>query len=421
MSDANYPDALLAPNSSGKPPLSAESSTDLPKLFLNKNEERRLDAGHLWVYSNEVDTKKTPLKSIEPGTSVALYSQRGQFCGNAYTNYRSLICARVYSFRQDQLLDKQLLVRRITTAMELRDSIYDFPAYRLIHGEGDLLPGLIVDRYDSVLVVQITTAGMQAVEDEIVEALVECVKPAAVHIRSTSAVRQLEGLDPREETVFGNMPDTVTIKENGLMFDVPVVEGQKTGWFFDHRENRKWLQRYSKGKRVLDAFSYLGAWGINALAGGAEEVVAVDSSQAACDGAVRNALLNQFESRYSVVKSDVSDYLAQASGKEKFDVIVLDPPALIQKAKDKRNGIKKYQQINSLACKLLNTNGLLVSASCSHHLTDPELQRVMLQSARSSGCGLQVLARGHQGPDHPVHAAIPETEYLKAIFARLVH
>lgn len=397
------------------------TSTALPKLYLKKNEERRLGAGHLWVYSNEVDTKKTPLKSLEPGATVALYSQRGIFCGNAYVNPQSLICARVFSFRDDQALDKDLLVMRIKAAVELRDSLYDFPAYRLIHGEGDLLPGLVVDRYDSVLVVQISTAGMQAVESEVIEALVECINPSAVHVRSTSAIREIEGLDSREETIVGKLPEVVQIKENGLLFDVQILKGQKTGWFYDHRENRQLLQRYCQGKRVLDAYSYLGAWGINALAGGASEVVAIDSSQTACDGAVHNAKLNQFDAKYSIVKSDVAECLAKLKdSSEKFDVIVLDPPAFIQRAKDKRNGTEKYRKINSLATKLLSKNGLLVSASCSHHLTDSDLQRVMLQSARSAGCGLQVLARGHQGPDHPVHAAIPETEYLKAIFARLV-
>ncbi len=398
--------------------------SNLPKLYLKKNEERRLDAGHLWVYSNEVDTKKTPLKDLPAGSAVALYSQRGQFCGNAYVNPRSLICARVFSFREGQALNKELLIRRIHAALKLRESLYEYPAYRLIHGEGDLLPGLVVDRFDSTLVVQISTAGMQLIESDVIEALVECLNPSGIHIRSTSAIRELEGLEPREETVHGTVPAVVHIKENGLGFDVPMKGGQKTGWFYDHRENRLLLQKYCHGKRVLDAFSYLGAWGINALAGGATEVVAIDSSQAACDGAVRNAQLNNFdESKYSVMKGDVADCLARLKegSAQKFDIIVLDPPAFIQRAKDKRNGTEKYRKINSLAAKLLSENGLLVSASCSHHLNEADLQRVMLQSARSVGCGLQVLARGHQGPDHPVHAAIPETEYLKAIFARLIH
>ena len=400
-----------------------QTNSDLPKLYLKKNEERRLGAGHLWVYSNEVDTKKTPVKELPAGSVVALYSQRGQFCGNAYVNPRSLICARVFSFREGQALGKELLVKRITAALRLREALYEFPAYRLIHGEGDLLPGLVVDRYDSVLVVQISTAGMQSIEDEVIEALVECLNPAGIHIRSTSAIRELEGLDSREETVHGTVPDTVHIKENGLGFDVPMKGGQKTGWFYDHRENRLLLQKYCQGKRVLDAFCYLGAWGINALAGGATEVVAIDSSQAACDGAVHNAKLNNFDdSKYSVIKGDVADCLSKLKDDagQKFDVIVLDPPAFIQRAKDKRNGTEKYRKINSLATKLLTENGLLVSASCSHHLSQTDLQRVMLQSARSAGCGLQVLARGHQGPDHPVHAAIPETEYLKTVFARLI-
>ena len=391
--------------------------------MLRKNEERRLDAGHLWVYSNEIDNKKTPLKDLQAGTVAALYSQRGQFCGNAYINPHSLICARVFSFREGQMLDQGLVLKRLRAALKLRESLYDFPAYRLVHGEGDLLPGLVVDRYGDYLVVQISTAGLQLIESEIIEALVECVKPVGIHVRSKSSVRALEGLEPREETVYGTLPDAVRIEENGLQFDVPMLDGQKTGWFYDHRENRKLLSAYCKGARVLDAFSYLGAWGINALAAGAREVVTVDSSEAACEGAVKNAGLNGFKDpQYSVVKGDVADVLAgfRDDSAQRFDVIVLDPPAFIQRAKDKRNGTEKYRKINSLATRLLTENGVLVSASCSHHLSGTDLQRVMLQSARSAGCGLQVLARGYQGPDHPVHAAIPETEYLKVIFGRLI-
>jgi len=401
----------------------SENTTELPKLFLKKSEERRLGAGHLWVYSNEIDTKKTPIKELDAGALVALHSQRGQFCGNAYVNPRSLICARVFSFKEGQRLNQALILKRLTAALKLRDALYEFPAYRLVHGEGDLLPGLVVDRYHDILVVQISTAGMQVIEEEIIAALIECIKPAAIHVRSKSSVRTLEGLDLREETVFGDIPKSVRIQENGLQFDVAILDGQKTGWFYDHRENRNALRAYCKGKRVLDAFSYLGAWGINALAGGASEVVAIDSSESACEGARHNAKLNgATDENYSAIKGDVADVLAglRDDKSQRFDVIVLDPPAFIQRAKDKRNGTEKYRKINSLATKLLTENGLLVSASCSHHLTEADLQRVMLQSARSAGCGLQILARGHQGPDHPVHAAIPETEYLKAIFARLV-
>ncbi len=401
----------------------SEKANELPKLYLKKNEERRLNAGHLWVYSNEVDNKKSAVKELEAGSTVALFSDRGKFCGNAYVNPHSLIYGRVYSFRQGQAFDKELLVKRLTAALKLRESLYTFPAYRLVHGEGDLLPGLVVDRYNDVLVVQISTAGMQAMEAEVIDALVDCIKPKGILVRSTSSMRKLEGLEPREEAVFGTVPDVVRIKENDLEFDVPIQAGQKTGWFYDHRDNRKTLQEFCEGKRVLDAFSYLGAWGINALAGGASEVLAIDSSQAACDGAVVNAGLNGFgEDKFKAMKGDVADCLAKLrdTTTDKFDVIVLDPPAFIQRAKDKRKGTEMYRKINSLAAQLLAENGLLVSASCSHHLTDAELQRVALQSARGVGQGLQILARGHQGRDHPVHAAIPETEYLKAVFGRLL-
>jgi len=392
-----------------------------PVLSLRKNEERRLKAGHLWVYSNEIDTKKTPIKEFAVGSTAAVYSDRGDFCGMVYINPHSLIAGRIYSTQHKVALDKNLFVERIEQALKLRKTVYTSNAYRLIHSEGDLLPGLVVDRYEDILVVQISTAGMQAVEPIIVEALVACIQPKGIYVRSTSSMRKLEGLESREEKVYGDVPEVVRITENDLQFDVPMMGGQKTGWFYDHRDNRLALRPHCEGKRVLDGFSYLGAWGMNALAAGASEVVAIDSSTSACEAAQRNAELNSYEDRFSVITAEIEAGLEKLrADKKQFDVIVLDPPALIQRAKDKRNGLEKYRKINTLAMSLLADCGVLVSASCSYHLTDTDLQRVMLQAAKSNKRSLQIIGRGHQGADHPVHAAIPETEYLKAIFARTV-
>lgn len=394
---------------------------DVAVLTLKKNEERRLMAGHLWVYSNEVDSAKTPLGNFAPGDQVAVHSSRGRAVAMASINPHSLICGRVYSYRRGEQLAAPLLSKRIAAALELRQSLYDAPCYRLVHSEGDWLPGLVVDRYGDYLVVQINTVGMEAVQDEIIEALVSLLKPAGIYLRNSSNIRTLEGLEVVEKCVHGDIPESIQLTENGLKFDISLHSGQKTGWFYDHRDNRMLLQKFSSGKRVLDAYSYLGGWGINALAGGADSVTAIDSSATAVEGGQANAALNGFGDRWHGVKGDVSDQLRQLrDAGEKFDIVVLDPPAFIQRAKDKRKGVEKYRSINALAVGLLNADGILVSGSCSHHLADAELQRAVLQAGRQGNYGVQILARGHQGPDHPVHAAIPETEYLKAIYARLL-
>jgi len=245
--------------------------------------------------------------------------------------------------------------------------------------------------------------------------------PGGVYLRNNSAARELEGLASVVETAYGEVPETIEILENDIRYQIPLTSGQKTGWFYDHRDNRQTLQRFCKGKRVLDGYCYLGGWGMNALAAGATHVTAIDSSAAAIDGAENNARLNGFDDRWQGLRGDVSEqlrHLRQTS--EKFDVVILDPPAFIKRAKDKKAGIEKYRSINALAMALLNPGGMLVSGSCSYHLTEGELQRVMLHSSQKAGRTLQILARGHQALDHPVHAAITETEYLKALFARLI-
>ena len=396
-------------------------SDNLPVLMLKKNEERRLMAGHLWVYSNEVDTAKSPFNSFNAGDQVAVHSSRGNAVAMATVNPQSLICARVYSHRRGEKLATPLLTRRISSALALRESLYDVPFYRLVHGEGDWLPGLIIDRYGDILVMQTNTAGMEAIQSDIVEALVALLSPSGIYLRNSSATRSLEGLESEEKCLHGTIPESAQLIENGLKFDIPLKSGQKTGWFYDHRDNRQLLQKFCQGKRVLDAYCYLGGWGINALAGGASSVMAIDSSAAAIEGAEANAKLNGFADKWTGVKADVTDHLrVLKDAGEKFDIVVLDPPAFIQRGKDKRKGIEKYRSINALAVSLLAADGVLVSGSCSHHLTESELQRAVLQAGRQGNYGVQIMARGHQGADHPVHAAIPETEYLKALFARLL-
>jgi 23S rRNA (cytosine1962-C5)-methyltransferase len=390
-------------------------------LRLKKNEERRLRAGHLWVFSNEVDVARTPLNDFEPGEPVEIQDSRGAPVGSGYVNPRSLICARLVSRSARRHLDAGLLRDRLARALALREEIFrGAPFYRLAFGESDGLPGLVVDRFGDVLVAQITTAGMERVREEVLGVLEELVAPAGVLWRNDTSSRTLEGLDLYLGTAAGQVPDEVEIEENGVRFIVPVAGGQKTGWFYDHRQNRERMTRYVPGRRVLDLFSYVGGWGVQAAAAGAAVVLCVDSSEPALAGAARSAALNGVDERVRTRQGDAFETLRElrADG-ERFDTVILDPPAFIKRRRDAQQGEKAYQRINRLALDLLSPNGTLISASCSFHLSRDALLSVLLHASRDAGRDLQILEEGHQAADHPVHPAIPETSYLKAFICRV--
>lgn len=393
----------------------------LPVLRLNKNEDRRLRAGHVWVFSNEVDTKRTPLTAFEPGQAVTIEAAGGQVLGTGYVNPHALICARLVSRDPNYTLDQSLLTHRLNIALSLRERLFEQPYYRLAYGDSDGLPGLVVDRYGDVLVAQITTAGMERLKAEIVAALQKVVQPAAILFRNDTATRELEGLPGYVEPALGEVPPTVILAEHGVRFEVPLQGGQKTGWFYDQRPNRARLRHYIKNRRVLDVFSYLGAFGVQAAAAGAESVLCVDSSTKAVESIARNAALNQLADKVTVEREDAFELLRRLrAARERFDVVVLDPPAFIKRKKDVREGTQAYQRLNQMAMQVLSKDGILVSCSCSYHLHRDELRDILLKSSRHIDRFLEIVEEGHQGPDHPVHPAIPETGYLKAFFARLL-
>jgi len=392
----------------------------LQSLRLKKHADRRLKAGYLWLYSNEVDTAATPLKGMAPGEQVVVEAANGKAMGVAYVNPNSLICARMVSRDPAQGLDRSLLVHRLNQALALRQRLFDKPFYRLVHGEGDLLPGLVIDRFGDVLVVQLNTAGMQAVVAELLDALDKVLSPRAVVLRNDTSGRRQEGLELSVEVVKGELSEPVLIEENGVRFTVPVLDGQKTGWFYDHRVNRAWLNGLVAGKRVLDLFSYVGGWGVQAAASGASEVLCVDASASALERVAENAALNGLHEQVAVGEGDAFEALAalRADG-EQFDVVILDPPAFIKKRKDIPNGERAYGKLNREAMRLLGRDGLLLSASCSMHLAPERLVDVVRGAVRHQDRQGQILFQGHQGPDHPVHPAIPETSYLKALGVRV--
>ncbi len=393
----------------------------LPSLFLRRRQERRVQRGHPWVFSNEVAIERSPLTAFEAGDCANVFTHSGKPLGSAYVNPHSLICARMVSGEVDCALDEALVQDRLASALSLRDALGWLPDCRLVYGEGDRLPGLVVDRFGDVLAVQIGTAGMERVRDAVVDGLIERCRPAGVVLRNDLASRDLEGLPSGVEVVHGEVPPLVRLEENGATFEISPLEGQKTGWYYDHRRNRARLATHVEGRTVLDCFSYLGGFGIQAALGGASSVLCLDSSESALAGATRNAELNGVGQRVQVRRGDVFDTLrALRAEEQRFDVVVVDPPAFMRRRKDRRAGLEAYRRLNRRAMQVLAADGLLLSASCSFHLSAAEHQEVVAGAASDVGCWAQILERGHQAGDHPIHPGLPESEYLKALLVRVV-
>ena len=392
-------------------------AAQLPALRLKRNEDRRLQAGHLWVFSNEVDTAQTPLTKFDAGALVRVLAHNDRALGLAYVNPQSLICARLLdSWR---LPDVPWFVARLRSALALRERLYAAPYYRLVYGESDGLPGLVIDRFGDACVAQIGTAGMERLKPQIVEALKQVLGLRALLFKNDNAAREMEGLPSAIEQAIGETGNLGTVVEDGLRFEAPLLEGQKTGWFFDQAANRRALTKYVRpGARVLDVFSYVGAWGVRAAAGGASDVLCIDSSASALELAQRNGQANALKIRTR--KADAFDALEELAREgARFDVVIIDPPAFAKRKKDLPKAQGAYKRLNQLALQVLAPEGILVSCSCSYHLSAEQLQDAIGKAARGAGKHVQLVEMGGQAPDHPVHPAIPETRYLKAYFCRV--
>tara|TARA_R110001592_G_scaffold89971_6_gene264687 strand:+ start:4989 stop:6176 length:1188 start_codon:yes stop_codon:yes gene_type:complete len=388
---------------------------------LNKGAEKRLKQGHLWIYSNEIDVKKTPLKSFEPGEQVQVKTSADKVMGTAFMSPASLIAGRIISRDPNQLMDQSLITHRLNVALSLRQNVFSEPSYRLVFGDSDRLPGLVIDRFADVYVVQISSVGMEVLKTEIIAALDKVCKPKNIIFKNNGKMRSSEELEAYVEVAKGDDIKDAEFTENGVKFIAPIVEGQKTGWFFDHRMNRARLKDYVKGKRVLDLYSYVGGWGIQAAAFGAESVTCVDSSTLALDYVIKNAELNNLQDKVDCIEGDVFEVCKKLKEMdERYDVVIVDPPAFIPRRKDQKAGELAYQRLNQLAMRLLGKDGLLVSASCSMHLSKEALVKAVSLAGQTLEKQLQILEQGGQGPDHPIIPIIPETDYLKAIFVRVL-
>ena len=390
-------------------------------LHLKKDQDRRLRFGHCWVYSNEINTDKTPLKTLEPGQPADILSHQGKWLGSGYVNPHSLICARVVSRDRKHPLSSALLVHRLNVALSLRQRLFATPFYRLVFGESDGLPGLVIDRFGDYLVIQITTAGMERMKKEILATVRKVLHPAGVLFRNDTRIREAEGLDLYQEDALGGWPEALELEEQGVGFQVPASGGQKTGWYFDQAANRARMTAYVKERRVLDVCSYVGAWGVQAAVRGASEVYCVDASESALDSVASNASRNGVAEKVAGLQGDAFDALKELRvANERFDLVILDPPAFIKRRKDIKEGELAYRRLNQLALQVLSKDGMLITSSCSYHMSDERLLQVVQQASRHVDRSLQLLEKGGQSADHPVHPAMPETAYLKTFFLRVL-
>jgi 23S rRNA (cytosine1962-C5)-methyltransferase len=372
----------------------------------------------LWVYSNEVDIKRSPLTGFEAGVQAELRASNDKPLGTVFVNPHALICGRLISRDPTHGMTSQRLTQRMEVALELRQRLFNKPFYRWVFGDSDGLSGLVIDRFGDTVVVQISSAGMEQMKDAIVRAIQRLTQVSSIVLKNDGKMRKVEGLESYVEQAHGSAPEMLQLEENGVKFEVPLAGGQKTGWFYDHRMNRARLQAYAPGKRVLDVFSYVGGWGIQAASAGATSVTCIDSSASAIESVHHNARLNGL-TNVDTIEGDAFDALkALADEKQKFDIVVLDPPALIPRRRDQKAGEQAYARLNQLGLRLLERDGLLVSASCSMHLSQEKLVDIIRGSGRKIDRFVQLLEQGHQAPDHPIIPGIAETDYIKSCFVR---
>jgi 23S rRNA (cytosine1962-C5)-methyltransferase len=396
-------------------------SVEYPALYLKRGEDARLRAGHLWVFANEVDVARSPLDAFEAGEACVVMAANDRPLGVGYVNPHSLICARLVARGIGHPLDVSLLTHRLQVALALRERLYPEPYYRLLYGESDGVPGLTLDRFNDVVVAQATTAGIEKLKPQIEMAVQKVLKPRALIWKNDAGIRDMEGLMAYADVGFGEPPGALTVREGGVEFAVDAIGGQKTGWFYDQHANRDALAAYVKGKRVLDMFAYLGAWGLRAAAAGAREVVCVDASASAVKLIGENARRNDLADRVRGERADAFEFLkAVREAREHYDVVILDPPAFVKRKKDIKEGALAYRRINELAMQVLAKDGILVSCSCSYHMPRASLLDAIQKGARHLDRSVQVLQQLQQAPDHPVHPAIPETDYLKGFICRVL-
>jgi 23S rRNA (cytosine1962-C5)-methyltransferase len=390
-----------------------------PRLNLLTGQDRRLRAGHPWVFSNELQLDAAA-KTLAPGETVCLFSAIGRPLALAHFNPHSLIAARVLTRNNDATVDARFLERRLARALSLREKLYERPYYRLVHAEADGLPGLVVDRFGDVLVCQLNSAGMAKLETPLLDALQKVLDPRVVVLRNDSPVRTLEGLETEVRVVRGKLDGPLELIENDLTFVADPLGGQKTGWYYDQRDNRAFAARLARGARVLDLYSYSGGFGVTAAAAGAKQVLAVDRSQDGLDLALASAARNGVADVFVVERQEGFAALDRlAEDKRKFDLVIADPPAFVKSKRDLKPGLRGYRKLGRACGALVAEAGFLVIACCSHNVPAESFADEVHRGLRDAGRSARLLRHAGAAADHPGHPALPESGYLKCLFCAL--
>jgi 23S rRNA (cytosine1962-C5)-methyltransferase len=385
-----------------------------PVVRLQPGHDKRVALGHPWIYSNEV-AMDAAAKALPPGSLVSLVTANGKQLGVATFNPHTLIAARILHREYTMRIDEGFFVARLERALALRRRLYDAPYYRLIHAEADGLPGIIIDRFGDVLSCQINTAGMARLEGELIAAMKKVLEPRAIVLRNDTAARALEGLAGEERVAFGTLAPPIEIIENGARFLIDPLAGQKTGWFYDQRENRRFASRFAAGARVLDLYCFAGGFGVQAALAGADHVVAIDSSAAALDWAAASAKLNGVDARCRFVRGEVFAELERLHAEgERFDLVIADPPAFARSKKDLGPALRGYRKLARLAAALVAKGGVFFMASCSHQVEPDAFANEVRRGIHDAQREGRVIASTGAAPDHPVHPFLPESAYLKA-------
>ena len=386
--------------------------TARPIVRLKAKEGRRLRAGAPWAFSNEI-AMSPATKALKPGTVVNVVGDDGHPFGTGYFNPNSLIAIRLLDTHPDAAPDQAFFAERLLRAKALRETLYDRPFYRLVHAEGDHLPGLTIDRFGDACTVQITTAGMEGLREPLVAALDEVLAPRDVILRADTPSRVLEGLDSYVRAEKGAI-GRIAVEENDIRYFADLGHGQKTGWYYDQRDNRAFMAALAPGKSVLDAYCYAGGFALAAAKAGAREVIGLDSSQAALALAEESARANGLHAKF--VKADVFEELERlGNARETFDIVIADPPPFVKSRKDLEAGAKAYRKLARLSARLVAKNGFLTLASCSHNIAPDRFASECALGIQRAERQARLIHQAGAAPDHPVHPMLPESAYLKAL------
>ena len=391
---------------------------NLPVVHVINGRQKKLLQGHPWVYGNEIERVEG---EVVDGELVTVVDFRGRYMGTGFYNSRSLITVRLLTHRSEEITDS-LIAARVKAACDYRRFVMSRPgtdSCRLIYGEADRLPGVIADRFGDVIVLQVLALGMEKYTQVIADALVACENPKCLLLQNDDAIRRKEGMECFTKVLHGELPEETVINENGVKLSVDVRGGQKTGYFLDQKDNHLFVRQFCRDARVLDCFSYIGGFALNAVAGGAKEVTAVDISESAVELIRRNAELNGMQ--VNTVCANCFDFLrAQVKEKQKYDVIVLDPPAFTKAHANMANACRGYKEIALSAMRMLEAGGVLATHSCSYHMPEDVFVNTVLSAAQDLHRQVRVITLRRQDIDHPVLAGYPESHYLKSLWLQML-